>query len=135
MNEIELKKYVGNRIKEERKKRRMSQKELGEKIGVKHNTISSYENATNAPEQESLFKIAKALNISVDDLFPPFEKEEQGKQEFGKALQLAENLNIKDINLLKEMIEKALSLEADDREKFFDNIRFAVEFFKNNEKI
>lgn len=135
MNDIELKKYVGNRIKEERKKRSMSQKELGEKIGVKHNTISSYENATNAPEQESLFKIAQALNITVDELFPPFEKEVQGKQEFERALQLAENLNVKDIHLLKEMIEKALSLEADDREKFFDNIRFAVEFYKNNEKV
>ena len=48
----------------------MTQKELGEKIGVKHNTVSGYENGTNEPEQDILFKIADALDVSINDLFP-----------------------------------------------------------------
>lgn len=48
----------------------LTQKELGEKIGVKHNTISSYESGKNEPEQDMLFKIAAALDISINELFP-----------------------------------------------------------------
>lgn len=70
MNAVDTKNYIAAKIKEYRKLRGLTQKELGEKIGVKHNTISSYENGTNEPEQDLLFKIANALNISINDLFP-----------------------------------------------------------------
>lgn len=62
--------FVANKIKEYRKLNRLTQKELGEKIGVKHNTVSGYENGTNEPEQDVLFKIAEAFCISINDLFP-----------------------------------------------------------------
>ena len=67
---MDVRKYTANKIKEYRKLNRMTQKELGEKIGVKHNTISGYENGTSEPEQDLLFKIAAALNININDLFP-----------------------------------------------------------------
>ncbi|MEX0595916.1 MAG: helix-turn-helix transcriptional regulator [Candidatus Paceibacterota bacterium] len=126
MNEQDLKKFVGNKIRVERKRKRMSQKELGEKIGVKHNTISSYENATNAPEQDSLFKIARALDIKVDDLFPS--NEEKSEDELERVLSMTKDLSISDISLLKSLIEKSLSLDKEEREKFFDSIRFTVEY-------
>lgn len=44
----------------------MSQKTLAEKIGVKHNTISSWESCTNSVDIDSLFKICDALNVSVN---------------------------------------------------------------------
>ncbi len=62
--------FVAKKIREYRKEAGLTQKELGDKIGVKHNTISSYESGTNEPEQNILFKIADALNISINDLFP-----------------------------------------------------------------
>ena len=67
---MDIKLYVANKIREYWKLRGLTQKELGDKIGVKHNTISGYEKATNEPEQDLLFKIADALSISVNDLFP-----------------------------------------------------------------
>jgi len=67
--------FVGARIREYRKRSRLTQKELGEKVGVKHNTISSYENGTNEAEQEILFSIAEVLNVSVNDFFPSTENE------------------------------------------------------------
>ena len=130
MEDIDLKAYVGNRIREERKKKRLSQRELGEKIGVKHNTISMYENAANSPEQDSLFKIAQALEIKVDDLFPPFEISSKETDDFERALKMTKDFNIEDMNLLKHLIEKALSLNEKEREKFFDNIKFAVDYYE-----
>lgn len=126
MNEQDLKKFVGNKIRIERKRKNLSQKDLGEKIGVKHNTISSYENATNAPEQDSLFKIARALDIRVDDLFP---SNEEKSDDLERALYMTKDLGINDINLLKSLIEKSLSLDKEEREKFFDSIRFTVEYY------
>lgn len=133
MDEQDLKKYVGNRIREERKKMRFSQKELGEKIGVKHNTISQYENATNSPEQDSLFKIARALNIKVDDLFPPMDVDDK-EENFERALKLAEGLDLGEINFLKSLIEKTLSMEGEGREKFLESMKFTVEYYEKMNK-
>src|SRR5690625_2674009 len=66
----QISKFVGSRIRDIRKNRGMTQKELGEKVGVKHNTISSYEKGTNEPEQDILFKLAEVLNVSINDFFP-----------------------------------------------------------------
>lgn len=63
-------KFVGKKVKEYRKTRKMTQKELGLKIGVKHNTVSSYENGTNEPDLQSIFAIAKVLDVDINDLFP-----------------------------------------------------------------
>lgn len=66
-----ISKYVGEQIRKFRLLKGLTQKELGLKVGVKHNTISSYESGTNEPEQNILFALAKALDISIDDFFPP----------------------------------------------------------------
>lgn len=71
----DVSKYVGMQIRKYRKMRNMTQKELGLKIGVKHNTISSYEAGTNEPEQNTLFSIADVLGISINDLFPKTNEE------------------------------------------------------------
>jgi repressor LexA len=70
MTKKDLPIYVGNKIREYRKLKKLTQKQLGERIGVKHNTISSYESGTNAPEQDMLFALAEQLDISINDLFP-----------------------------------------------------------------
>lgn len=67
---MDIKEYTSAKIKEYRKLNGLTQKELGDKIGVKHNTISGYESGINEPEQDLLFKIANALHVSINDLFP-----------------------------------------------------------------
>jgi len=69
--ENDVTKYVGAQIRKYRKARGMTQKELGFRIGVKHNTISGYESGKNEPEQNILFAIADVLGVSINDLFPP----------------------------------------------------------------
>ena len=62
--------YFGTKLKKLRKEKRLTQKQLGEMIGVAHNTISSYESGTNEPEQDILFKLADILQVSINDFFP-----------------------------------------------------------------
>lgn len=64
MNDIKT--IVAKNILFYRKQNKMSQKTLAEKIGVKHNTISSWESCTNSVNIDSLFKICDALNVSVN---------------------------------------------------------------------
>ena len=59
---------IGKFIAECRKKRKMTQSELGEKLGVTEKSISNWENGRNMPDL-SLFKpLCKELNISLNDL-------------------------------------------------------------------
>ncbi|MDO6451888.1 helix-turn-helix domain-containing protein [Oceanobacillus profundus] len=133
MNEKEIAVYVGKRIKEERKKNKMTQKELGEKIGVKHNTISSYESGVNAPEQNAIFKIARALDVKVDDLFPSKDDNNNGLLE--KALNMSDgNLELKHIEFLNQLVEKTLSFEGEEREKFLQSIKFTVDYHEKMNK-
>lgn len=67
---LDVTKFVGAQIRKYRRLKKMTQLELGNRIGVKHNTISGYESGTNEPEQNILFAIAKVLDVSVNDLFP-----------------------------------------------------------------
>lgn len=71
VTEKNVSRYIGRRIKYYRNLRNMTQKELGVLVGVEHNTISSYETGINRPGEDTLFAIAQALNVGIDDLFPP----------------------------------------------------------------
>lgn len=55
-----------------RKKMNFTQKELAQKLGVKHNSISSWENGTNSVDVETLFKICKILGVSINDMYGKF---------------------------------------------------------------
>lgn len=55
-------------IKKQRKKLKFTQKELAEKAGVSQKDISRWENYMHKPSQDSLQKLAKALDCTVDDI-------------------------------------------------------------------
>lgn len=56
------------RIKEIRKSKKITAKELAEHIKVAESTMSLYENGKREPDFETLLKIAKYLDVSVDYL-------------------------------------------------------------------
>ncbi len=70
MQKESITKYVGKQIRKYREIKGLTQKELGKRVGVQHNTISSYESGTNEPEHEVLFALAETLGVTIDDLFP-----------------------------------------------------------------
>lgn len=125
---FDLSKYVGSKIREYRKKKKMTQKELGEKIGVKHNTVSDYESGKISPEQDMLFALSRELGVSVDEFFPPI-KGNKRTDNFERALNMTNNLNLEDMDFLHKLIEKTLSLDEEEREKFLDGLRITVNYF------
>ena len=64
-----LRKKFGQRLREIRLNRRMSQEKFSETIGVSVDFLSLIERGRNAPSFETLDKIARRLRVSVADLF------------------------------------------------------------------
>ena len=60
---------IGDRIKEVRKYRGLTQQELAEKAGVKKAIVSLYESNQRKPSFEVLEAIADILNIDIGYLF------------------------------------------------------------------
>lgn len=59
---------IGNRIKQFRKEKGLTQKELANKLNVAEITIRKYESGDREPKLEQLEKIASALDIEFLDL-------------------------------------------------------------------
>ena len=59
---------LGNRIRFYRTSKGLSQNQLGDMVALNTNHISRIENGQKAPSLESLLNIAKALNVSADQL-------------------------------------------------------------------
>ncbi len=62
-------KYSGKKLAQIRRGKGFSQRDLADKIGVSVRVISYYENESSYPPAQLLPKIAKALNVSLDEIF------------------------------------------------------------------
>lgn len=59
---------LAKRLKELREERGYFQKFVADKLGIRSNTLSGYENGTRMPDPAMLTKIADLYNVSVDYL-------------------------------------------------------------------
>jgi len=69
MRKYKVNEKLGRKIKRFRKDKRISQEELAEKVGVHYTTVSRIERGISNSPVETINKIAKALKISLSDLF------------------------------------------------------------------
>ena len=60
---------VGYKIREVREAKNISQEELSQKSGVSRSIISALENGKTNTTSKTLANIAKALGVSVDQIF------------------------------------------------------------------
>ena len=60
---------LNNRLKESRAKINVNQTEMGNLVGVSRQTISQIERGDYSPSVTLALKIAKVLNVSVEDIF------------------------------------------------------------------
>ena len=67
MSNINL--VLGENIRRFRKKMKMTQEELADKIGVSFQAVSKWENAQSAPDISLLPLLAEVFNCRIDDLF------------------------------------------------------------------
>ena len=79
---------IGERIRELRKERGISQKELGEKLGVANTTVSIWERGEREPEGESKRKLREYFGVTMAYLMgeETGERERKGKASFGERL-------------------------------------------------
>lgn len=57
-----------NKMRELRKKKKLTMKELGKAVGVSESTISLYENGKHEPDIVTIKRIADILETSLDEL-------------------------------------------------------------------
>ena len=61
--------HVGNRIRHRRWMVRMTQEQLGDKVGVKFQQIQKYETGLNRVSASRLWDIADAMGVKIDFFF------------------------------------------------------------------
>ncbi len=59
---------VGSRLKEIRQKLKMTQQQLGEKLGINGSAVAKYENGISFPTGKMLNLLASQYNVSMDYL-------------------------------------------------------------------
>ena len=70
---------IGERIKELRKSKKMSQSELGKFIGVSQTTVTAWENGRAEPSSSYVAKLATFFNVSTDYLLGRYPREDDLK--------------------------------------------------------
>lgn len=122
--------YVGEKLRVRRKLLRISQGDLGNRIGVSFQQVQKYERGTNRISASMLLDIAEVLNISVGYFFPETgaSKNPDGESETERTinafLRTKEGLKIADAftripspRIKLKLSELALSLIDDKVEK------------------
>ncbi len=72
--------YIGNRLKEIREAKKVSLTDLSQKSGVQLATLSRIENRKMVGTLESHLNIARALGITLNELYSKIEMEEDSKK-------------------------------------------------------
>ncbi len=68
MQDTALRKEFGARLKQLRKQRHWTQKELANKIDIRYQLLNKYEGGQHIPPAETLIKLAETLDTTVDYL-------------------------------------------------------------------
>jgi transcriptional regulator with XRE-family HTH domain len=68
--------HLGARIRELRERAKISQLELGRRLGVTFQQVQKYENGSNRVSASKLFRLAELLGVEVSHFYENFEKGE-----------------------------------------------------------
>lgn len=79
MDKEQIAGVIGEKIKQYRLENGWTQQELGSKIGISKNAIGNYEKGIRSPKKDTMFDLANAFEISIDDLFPQIRKDSYTK--------------------------------------------------------
>lgn len=101
---MKIKVSLGLKIRELRKKQKISQEKFSEMIDMNPRQIVRIESGESFPTAENLEKIAEALNIKPQELFftEEFESDKFLREEIKKSV---DNLNSKDLKTIYLIIK------------------------------
>lgn len=118
----------GEKIKNLREGKKMSQRALGENLGVTQQTIAQYEKIQDTPKLATVRKIATALGVTISELvddwgaFTPseiFEDLSDNEEDYS-------TINPRAAVEEQAMLEKYRTLNAEGREKVMDHIKLLM---------
>ena len=69
-----------HRLRELRRQKGLSMREMGEQIGLSESTVSLYENGRRKPSHELLCRLADFFGVSVDYMLGKDENQSQTKK-------------------------------------------------------
>ena len=84
MADVELRKRVGERLRELRAQKRRTQEELAKAAGVSVEVVGRIERAETTPTLEILNSLCKGLRVSLEEFFSPESDDE--RQEIAEGL-------------------------------------------------
>lgn len=91
------------KLRELRKEKGISLKELGAAMGVAESTMSLYENGKRQPDHETLLKLAEYFNVTVDYLLRGNDNSERLPEELVILNRKARNMSPEKRQKLLEM--------------------------------
>ncbi len=105
----------GTRLKQARKKHKMTQKQLAQMLGVEQSAISNYEKNLRAPSTGALIEIANQLEISLDDLLGRTEAAEENNNISSNSVDHQQSINYK--KMQHQFLQHLLQEEEEDAQK------------------
>lgn len=121
MQKEELQKYMGDKIRKYRQERKMTQRELGQLLGLKHNTVSGVERGIASFDCNTIFKLANIFDVSADDFFPPLEREISPRDEYFE-------LDINDEKFFEKLKKKSQTMNKKERAEFLRSVKFVSDY-------
>lgn len=100
------------RLKLLRESRDLLQKEVADKLGIKANTLSGYENGTRSPDHKLLNDIADFYNVTVDYLLGRSDDPRMSKEKYSVTKQKAD-----------EIMRKLESMPEEKRDNYIEIIK------------
>jgi len=98
---------IGQRIRNHRKRRGISQEELAHLSNFSVSFIGEVERAEKSPSLENLHKICRALEITIQELFEQVEPANKSKEAetISNVVNQIQPLPLKDLLTINQMIE------------------------------
>ena len=107
MKDKKIRKDFGKRIKELRKKKKWTQKELAAKLDCQFSIFNKYESGIHTPPPEKLIKVAELLDTTVDYLLTGSlsEKKPLNSIRLFERFRKLEDFNIEDQDTIIKLID------------------------------
>jgi len=112
---------VGLRVKQLRKMRNMTTKELSALCGVSQSTISKLENGNRIPDIPIIEKICDALNITLLDFFMTEKISESLSESLIELVYIAKNLDENQLKKLCTFLKSIVEKKKAEEKTIFDS--------------
>ncbi len=96
----EDKKFIGQKIKQQRKRLKLTQFELAEKVGIHEKQLSRIEAGLHYPSLENFIKILRVLKINLRE----FEEKKEINPIKDDITQLLDDSNNKELKIYRDVI-------------------------------